>query len=181
MVKHKVYIVLSIKTLTPFYVKSAFFLSKAGKRHLRMDRIIKEKISADHLLYVSLKYTKTSEVIVNLILRWTTMMDYSFERMLQHAKKKKMIKLIPNSPKPKIDLLKEIFKNKKEVMDTIELYDMFRRIDELKKESEGEFRKNVALKVYYRGDIIKVNLDKLKEYSIILEKFINYLKQFLSS
>jgi len=109
------------------------------------------------------------------------MMDYSFERMLQHAKKKKMIKLIPNSPKPKIDLLKEIFKNKKEVMDTIELYDMFRRIDELKKESEGEFRKNVALKVYYRGDIIKVNLDKLKEYSIILEKFINYLKQFLSS
>nr|AQS34257.1 hypothetical protein [uncultured archaeon] len=146
-----------------------------------MDRIIKEKISADHLLYVSLKYTKTSEVIVNLILRWTIMIEYSFERMLLHAKKKKMIKSIPSSPKPRIDLLKVLFKDKKEVMDTIELYDMFRRIDELKKESEGEFRKNVALKVYYRGDIIKVNLDKLKEYSIILEKFINYLKQFLSS
>ncbi|MBS3072814.1 hypothetical protein J4477_03210 [Candidatus Pacearchaeota archaeon] len=128
-----------------------------------------------------MKYTKTSEVIVNLILRWTIMIEYSFERMLLHAKKKKMIKSIPSSPKPRIDLLKVLFKDKKEVMDTIELYDMFRRIDELKKESEGEFRKNVALKVYYRGDIIKVNLDKLKEYSIILEKFINYLKQFLSS
>jgi hypothetical protein len=146
-----------------------------------MDKVIKEKISADHLLYVSLKYTKTSEVIINLILRWTTMMDYAFERILQHAKKKKMIKSIPNSPKPKIDLLRELFKGKKEVMDTIELYDMFRRIDELKKESEGEFRKNVALKVYYKGEVVKVNLDKLKEYSIILEKFINYLKQFLSS
>ena len=32
-----------------------------------LDKIIKEKISADHLLYVSLKYTKTSEVIANLV------------------------------------------------------------------------------------------------------------------
>ena len=48
-----------------------------------MDRIIKEKISADHLLYVSLKYTKTSEVILNLILRWTIMIEYSFENFLK--------------------------------------------------------------------------------------------------
>ncbi len=146
-----------------------------------MDRIIKEKISADHLLYVSLKYTKTSEVIVNLILRWTIMIDYGFERILEHAKKKKIIKSIPSSPKQRIDLLKEIFKKDKLVLDTLDLYEMFRRIDELHKESEGEFRKNVALKVTYRGEQIKINLDKLKEYSVLLERFINYLKQFLSS
>ena len=58
---------------------------------------------------------------------------------------------------------------------------MFRRIETLKKESEGEFRKNVALKVNYRGEVIKVNLELLKDYSVKLEKFINYLKQFLSS
>ena len=146
-----------------------------------MDRIIKEKISADHLLYVSLKYTKTSEVIVNLILRWTIMMDYSFERMLEHLKKKKVIKSIPSSPKQRIDLLKEQFKKQELVMKTIDLYEMFRRIEELTKESEGEFRKNVALKVSDRGEVIKINLDKLKEYSSLLERFINYLKQFLSS
>ncbi len=146
-----------------------------------MDKIIKEKISADHLLYVSLKYTKTSEVIANLLLRWATMLDYSFDRMLEHAKKKKMIKSIPTSPKPRLDLLKETFKDDKIVLESIELYDMFRRIDILKKEAEGEFRKNVALKVYYLGKEVKVNLDKLKEYAVTLEKFINYLKQFLSS
>ena|SRR3989338_722428 len=146
-----------------------------------MDRIIKEKISADHLLYVSLKYTKTSEVIVNLIIRWTTMIDYAFERMLEHAKKKKLIKSIPFSPKQKIDLLKNVFKKENVVLQTIDIYEMFRRIEELHKESEGEFRKNVALKVTYSGEQIKINLDKLKEYSILLERFINYLKQFLSS
>lgn len=146
-----------------------------------MEKIIKEKISADHLLYVSLKYTKTSEVIINLILRWTVMIDYGFNAMLAHAKKKKMIKSIPTSPKPRIDLIKEVFKNSPEVLETVEIYEMFRRINELKKESEGEFRKNVALKVFYRGQEVKINLDKLKEYSITLENFINYLKQFLSS
>ena len=146
-----------------------------------MDKIIKEKISADHLLYVSLKYTKTSEVIVNLILRWTTMIEYGLDKMMEHAKKKKMVKIIPISPKQRIDLLKEVFKKEDVVIQTIILYEMFRRIEELNTESEGEFRKNVALKVSYKGEVIKVNLDKLKEYSILLEKFINYLKQFLSS
>ena len=146
-----------------------------------MDKIIKEKISADHLLYVSLKYTKTSEVIMNLILRWTIMIEYSFDEMMLYAKKKKMIKSIPTYPKPKLDLLRETFKDEKIVIDTLNLYEMFRRIESLKRESEGEFRKNVALKVSYRGEVVKINLELLKEYSLTLENFINYVKQFLSS
>jgi hypothetical protein len=146
-----------------------------------MERIIKEKISADHLLYVSLKYTKTSEVITNLILRWAVMIDHGFSSMLIHAKKKKMIKTIPLSPKPKIDLIREAFKDEKRVIDTLNLFEMFRRIEDLNKEAEGEFRKNVALKVSYRGEVVKINLEKLKEYSVTLESFINYLKLFLSS
>jgi len=146
-----------------------------------MDEIIKEKISADHLLYVSLKYTKTSEVIMNLILRWTVMIEHGLEGMLNHAKKKKKIKSIPDSPKPRLDLIRAKFAKEKAVMDTIELYEMFRRIEELKRESEGEFRKNVALKVTYRGEVVKIDLEMLKEYSLTLERFINYLKQFLSS
>ena len=146
-----------------------------------MDKIIKEKISADHLLYVSLKYTKTSEVIMNLIVRWAVMIEHGFSSMLVHAKKKKMIKTIPLSPKPKIDLIRDVFKGEKAVIDTLNLFEMFRRVEDLKKESEGEFRKNVALKISYRGEVVKVNLEKLKEYSVTLENFINYLKQFLSS
>ena len=42
-----------------------------------MEEIIQEKISADHLLYVSLKYTKTCDVIINLLLRWRKMIDTS--------------------------------------------------------------------------------------------------------
>ncbi len=54
-----------------------------------MEEIIQEKISADHLLYVSLKYTKTCDVILNLILRWKRMIETSINGILKHAKKKR--------------------------------------------------------------------------------------------
>jgi len=77
-------------------------------------------------------------------------------------------------------LIRETFKKEKIIQETIDLYEMFRRIDELKKESEGEFRKNVALKISYKGKEINVNLEQLKIYADQLEKFINTTKQFLS-
>jgi len=146
-----------------------------------MKKIIKEKISADHLLYVSLKYTKTCDVIMNLIIRWRRMIETSIEQILKHAKKKKKIKSIEASPIGKIDQVKTLFKKDKEFNEVINMFEMFRKIEDLPKERIGEFRKNVALKVIYKKKEIAINLEKLKEYAEKLEKFISTTKQFLSS
>jgi len=146
-----------------------------------MDKIIQEKISADHLFYVSLKYTKTCDVMVNLILRWRDMIEHSFDKLLLDAKKKKKIKAIPVAPKPRIEILKNLFKKEEDIMDVIGLYEVFRVIEDLKKSCENEFRKNVTLRLSYKGEIIQINMDTLKEYADILERFISYMKQFLSS
>jgi hypothetical protein len=146
-----------------------------------LEIIMKEKTGADHLLYVSLKYTKTCDVTINLLKRWAIMLEYSFDGLLKRSKMKKKIKTIPTAPKIKIDLTKELFKDQKEVLDAIELYEMFKLIDLLKKSKENEFRKGVCLRVIYKGEEVAINLDKLKEYSEVLEKFINYTKLFLTS
>lgn len=146
-----------------------------------MEEIIKEKISADHLLYVSLKYTKTCDVILNLLFRWKIMIERSIDAILQHAKKKKLISKIPSSPVEKIDLVKKVFQKQEIVMRTIEVYEMFRKMESLRFEREGEFRKNVNLRVFYQGKEVNINMEKLKEYGDLLEKFISYVKQFLSS
>jgi len=144
-----------------------------------LEKIIKEKISADHLLYVSMKYTKTCDVMINLLKRWKIMIDYAIDGLLEKAKKKKMIKTIPEAPRLKIDLIKIAFKNNKEVIDAMEIYEMFKLIDILNKTKEGEFRKGVCLRVTYKMKEVPINLEKLKEYSEILERFINYTKLFL--
>lgn len=146
-----------------------------------MEDIIQEKISADHLLYVSLKYTKTCDVIMNLILRWKRMIETSIEKILEHAKKKKKISSVSTNPVGMIEQIRTLFKKDKEFLDVIDLYEMFRKIKELRIERIGEFRKNVTLKVFYQGNEININLEKLKEYAEMLEKFISKVKQFLLS
>lgn len=146
-----------------------------------MEDIIQEKISADHLLYVSLKYTKTCDVIRNLLLRWRRMIETSCESILIHAKKKKKIKSIPTNPVGKIEQMKKLFKKNENFLKVIEFYEMLRKLEELRTERIGEFRKNVTFRIFYKGEEINVNLEQLKIYAELLEKFISDVKQFLLS
>jgi len=156
-------------------------LKDGGEYAKMLEKIMKEKISADHLLYVSLKYTKTCDVILNLIRRWGFMINDSVDGLLDKAKKKKKIKSIPAAPRQRIELVKVEFKKVPEVMKTMELYEFFKRIDNLKTIRESEFRKDVRLRIEDNGQEIIINLDKLKEYAATLESFISYVKQFLLS
>ncbi len=143
--------------------------------------ILKEKTSADHLLYVSMKYTKTCDVILNLIARWKSMMEICFDAVLDKAKEEKLIKALPTNPKQKIEFMRLYFKKQKAIQETIPVYIFFKRVPELQKTREGEFRKNVCLKVIEPGRVTEVNLEKLKEYSELLERFISEVKLFLNA
>jgi hypothetical protein len=144
-----------------------------------IEKIMKEKISADHLLYVSLKYTKTCDVIINLVKRWTIMIDDCILGLLEQLKKKKKIKTIPEAPRQKAELVKISFKNTPEILNALKLYEFFKRVDNMKTIRECEFRKDVRLRITDNGEETIINLDKLKEYSSTLESFISYVKQFL--
>jgi hypothetical protein len=146
-----------------------------------MEDIIQEKISADHLLYVSLKYTKTCDVIRNLLLRWRRMIETSCESMLIHAKKKKKITSISANPVGKIEQMRKLFKKNENMLNVIEFYEMLKKLEGLRTERIGEFRKNVTFRIFYRGEEINVNLEQLKIYAELLEKFISDVKQFLLS
>ena len=141
-----------------------------------MEGIIKEKISADHLLYVSLKYTKTCDVIINLLSRWKNMIDRGIDRLVAKAKKDRKWKPVPEAPRAKLVQLKKIYANVPDVLEALELYELFRDIDKLEKVRENEFRKGVNLKVTHKGKIININLNQLKEYAAALERFISYIK-----
>lgn len=141
-----------------------------------MERIIKEKISADHLLYVSLKYTKTCDVILNLLLRWSNMIEFAIAEMIERLKKKKKWKPVLDAPRARLIQLKKIYEEDKLITEVLELYEMFRDIEKLDKVRENEFRKGVNLKVFYKGKEVNINLDTLKQYADLLERFISALK-----
>ncbi|PJE81737.1 hypothetical protein COU58_00960 [Candidatus Pacearchaeota archaeon CG10_big_fil_rev_8_21_14_0_10_32_42] len=144
-----------------------------------MEEIIQEKISADHLLYVSLKYTKTCDVIMNLLLRWRKMIDICIIQTLKDAKNKGKISEVSDNAIGRINEIKKLLKKDKNAIDTVDFFMMLRKIESLKTERIGEFRKNVTLKVIFRGKEININLEKLKEYAEMLEIFIDQIKKRL--
>jgi hypothetical protein len=144
-----------------------------------MEKIIQEKTSADHLLYVSLKYTKTTDVILNLLDRWKNLVEISIDRALEKAKKKKLLKSIPSAPKMRIDKAREVFKKNKEIINAIDLLEFFKRVPSKERLRENEFRKNVTLRILDRGQWVAIDIEKLKEYNDIIERFIREIKQLL--
>jgi len=145
-----------------------------------MEEIIQEKISADHLLYVSLKYTKTCDVIMNLLLRWRKMIETCIFHILKDAQKKGKVKDVSENAIGRIDEIKKLFKKDPNSLKTLDFFMMLRKIESLKIERIGEFRKNVTLKVFFRGEEVNINLEKLKEYAEMLENFIEMTKKRLS-
>jgi len=144
-----------------------------------MQQIENEMKAAQHLLYVSLKYTKTGDVILNLMHRWRLMIEHSVDMMLEKARKKKLIKEIPIAPKLKVQLLAQLFKKESIVVDTLHLYSFFRRVDTLEHFKEHEFRKNVALRVIDEKEIV-IDVEKLKEWQSLLENFIKFVRAYIA-
>jgi cell division protein YceG involved in septum cleavage len=141
--------------------------------------IEKERSAAEHLFYVSLKYTKTCDVILNLILRWQGMIELSINALLAKAKKKRLVKVVPIAPRARVNLLLETLKKEKIVTETLQLYLFFKRIPKLEQVKEGEFRKNVALRISDGSKEVVINLEKLKEWQELLEKFLSFVKHFI--
>lgn len=107
------------------------------------------------------------------------MIETSIDSILIHSKNKKKIKSVPANPVGKIQEMKRLFKKNKEFIEVLEFYEMLRKLEELRTERIGEFRKNVTFRIFYRGEEINVNLEQLKIYAELLEKFISDVKQFL--
>lgn len=144
-----------------------------------ISEIVKEKISADHLLYVSLKYTKTCDVILNLLARWKSLLELSFDSIISIYVENGKIPGIPNSPKQRLEFVKKYFAKYNGVQEGVKLYIFFKRVPDLPKAREGEFRKNVNLKVTLPTEVVHINLQKLDEYAAQMDEFVNEIKKIL--
>ena len=86
---------------------------------------------------------------------------------------------LPNSPKQRIEFIRTNFKKSPSIQNIIPVYIFFKRIPELNKKRESEFRKNVCLKVKLPNEEVSINMEKLTEYSSIIDLFVDEVKKIL--
>ena len=118
---------------------------------------------ADHLLYVTLKYTKNIDVLKNAIRRLVNACDYGILDVMEYLKEKKKIKDIPLMPITRAEEVKKYLK-KPELVEFIDFYLMLKKVDRAEFTKREEFKKNVRLVIVDENDeTFEINIEKLYE------------------
>jgi hypothetical protein len=142
-----------------------------------LSEIEREKKIAEHLFYVSLKYTKTTDVILNLLNRWVAMINISIDYLLKKAKKNKKIKSLSDAPKAKEMAIRAVYSKEKVIIEIMDMYSFFRKLPDLDKVREYEFRKNVALRVISGGKEVRIDMEKLKAWNEKVNEYISFVNK----
>src|SRR3989338_6953087 len=107
------------------------------------DFAVQELKRVDHLFWVSLKYTRTVDVIKNVIERIISCMSFGLESLLKYAKEKKLVTNVPTNAGLRCELLKTTFPDNAELTDYINFYLRLRKLSKAEYAKREEFRRHV--------------------------------------
>lgn len=128
----------------------------------------------EHIIYVSLKYTRTVDVILNAVSRLVDIYDLIIEGLLIKAKDEKKVAALPKSPALRAKRLEEIYTNDTEMVNYLSFYSFLKNVLKLPYEKRREYRRHVTLIVNLENSTAEVNIDNLTNCERFVHKFFNY-------
>ena len=144
-----------------------------------LDNAREELKRVDHLFYVSLKYTRTVDMMRHMIDRLINVFYYGVESLLKFAKEEKKIDEIPGNPAMSSELLAKTFNNE-EIVGYTNLYLRLRKIFRADYTKREEFRRHVTMTcIIDSEEAVDINIDILKEYYEKARNFIDYAERIV--
>ncbi len=138
---------------------------------------------ADHLLYVSMKYTRTVDVIKAIIERLISAYDFMMEALLRYAKSKNKSFEEAKTPGLRLRIIRELFQKDERILEELDFYSLLRRIMRSKYKRVGEYRRNVAMIVEFdnstngEGGELVIDTERITSYYKRAVDFFNYLRR----
>jgi len=139
----------------------------------------KEIGRADHLFHVTLKYTRTVDVLKSLIQRLINAMDFGIEALLRQCKEKKLIADIPELPRLRIEIIKKEFSDDPEIQKYIDFFMLLRKIEKAKFDKAMEYRRHVTMTVRIDDKDAEVTIDIIGDYFRKTKEFLNYIEEMV--
>ncbi|MFT4310871.1 MAG: hypothetical protein ACMXYC_04530 [Candidatus Woesearchaeota archaeon] len=142
------------------------------------ERALNEIKRIDHLIYVSLKYTRTVDVIRNIIQRMLNAYDFIFEDLLTQAEAQQKIFEKPTVPSLKLAALKKLHKDDAQLMEHMEFYAFLRQLMHAPYEKRQEYRRHVTMtSTFPNAKQHEINIDIISEYYHKIKAFFEYMQQ----
>ena len=141
---------------------------------------LEELKRVNHLVYVSLSYTRTVDVLMSVVERMISTSDFLLSGIIDHLNEKKTLDEIPSSPALKVALLQKECKNIPEIIDYLKLYTTLRKIARCQYDKLREFRRHVTMVAHFDdGSTLDVTMDLLKEYYEQIKEFFKFEKEMI--
>ena len=131
---------------------------------------------ADHLINVSLKYTRTVDVLKSIIERMINAYDNAIDALLKLAKEQKRIATIPELPRMRAETIKKVY-DTPEVNAYIEFYYLLRKIDKSEFERAREYRRHVTMTAFIDSKEIEITIDIMYDYFEKIKDFIFFAEK----
>ena len=133
----------------------------------------------EHTIHVTLKYTRTIDVLLNALERLVSTYDIIFEALLENAKDNHLIVEIPKSPSLRSSLLIKIYPEDKELLKFITFYTFIRDTSKAKYKKREEYRRHVTLVVDFKNRTAEIDIDNLETCENVSFQFFDYAREII--
>ncbi len=134
---------------------------------------------AEHSCFVSLKYTRTVDVIKNLVERFTTTLKFVTDVLIEYSFEKGKISEKPNTLIERINLVKELYDSDEKVIELMGYLLFLRRVLRSTFGKCEEFRRHVTMIVKLDGEEHNIDIDYLMEHYESLKNDVKYIENLV--
>lgn len=146
----------------------------------KMNESYEELKRVEHLIYVSLKYTRTVDVIINILNRMVDGYALMVDTLLMYTKEQGKVTHEPESAIERAMLIKQVYSSDEVVVDNMELYLLLRKLLRAKSvERENEYRRHVTMKTVIDGREEIVNIDIITNYCLYQREFFSHVRSII--
>jgi hypothetical protein len=131
----------------------------------------------EHIIYVSLKYTRTVDVIINALRRMVGTIDYIIEAFLEKAKEENKISSLPKSPALRATHLSQLFKEDKILQRYLTFYTFLKTILNGEHARREEYRRHVTMIIEMPYSTAEIKIDNLVNAEKFLHGFLDYARR----
>ena len=132
----------------------------------------------DHLIYVSLKYTRTCDVFKNTIARMIDAIDFAIAALLIPLEEQGKVLELPAQARQRAELVKQQIADER-IHKLIEFYLFLRQINRAEFNRAREYRRHVTMTCKIEGQDVEITIDNITQYYKEIKEDLAYIEKYL--
>jgi len=130
----------------------------------------------DHLIFVTLKYTRTVDVLRSILQRLVAAYDFLFEGMLKTLIDLEKIETMPVVPALRVKVLLEQVQDET-MQEVIKFYRHIRKLLNAPYKKNQEYRRHVNMEVDLKEGVFKLFIDTVEDYYHKTLDYVDIIEQ----